>query len=228
MLHDLELEPAQLQREPLILIVPGNRSPGPRHWQALWESQCSDCRLVDLGMWDNPHRNTWVNRLNVAIHWAGRPVILVAHGLGCLAVAWWAEYEQPLYGNPVVGALFAAPPDVERPGSDPRLAQFGACPRVPLPFPAFLTASRNDAACGLRTAQRLAGDWGCRFVFAGEAGADTQAGDWHFGKKLLGQLLREHQLDCGRPGPRAQAAPRAIETLGARKERLAPHQRLSS
>lgn len=194
--HYLELEHSHLQRDPLILLVPGDRSPGPRHWQSLWEAQCSDCRRVDLGMWDEPHRNTWVNKLNIAIHQADRPVILVAHGLGCLAVAWWAEYEQPSYANPVVGALFAAPPDVDRPGSDPRLAHFGACPRKPLPFPGFLTANRGDTFCSLRTAQRLASDWGCRFVFGDQADTGAQtAGDWLFGKKLLGRLLQEHRWE---------------------------------
>jgi hypothetical protein len=48
---------------------------------------------------------------------AGRPVVLVAHSLGCLAVAWWAEYERLANGLradlPVIGALLVAPPDVE-------------------------------------------------------------------------------------------------------------------
>jgi predicted alpha/beta hydrolase family esterase len=214
--HDLELERPRLSDDPLILIIPGTPARNPRHWPSVWEAQCSDCRSVDLGMWDDPHRNTWVNKLNIAIHRAERPVILVAHGLGCLAVAWWAEYEQPPYGNPVVGALLAAPPDVDRRSSDPRLARFGACPRKPLPFPAFLAASQDDPFCSLRTAQMLAGDWGCRFVFAGAAGhLDAQAGlgDWHFGKKLLTQLLNEHRWD------HAKRTPLAAQTSG----QSAPH-----
>lgn len=195
MSHYLELEHSRLARDPLILLVAGRPTPG--HWQALWEAQCSDCRRVNLGSWEQPHRNTWVNRLNIAIYQAGRPVILVAQGLGCLAVAWWAEYEQPSYANPVVGALFAAPPDVDRPGNDPRLAAFGSCPRKPLPFPALLTANQGDGFCSLRTAQRLASDWGCRFVFGGniDTSAEAPAGDWLFGKKLLGQLLQEHRWE---------------------------------
>ena len=65
------------------------------------------CARVELGAPDQPHRNTWVNRLNLAIHRAGRPVILVAHGLGCHAVAWWNEYERPSAEGPVQGALLA-------------------------------------------------------------------------------------------------------------------------
>jgi predicted alpha/beta hydrolase family esterase len=204
MAHNLELEADRLRGDPLILIVPGIDNSNPQHWQSRWEAQCSDCRRVDLGSWDNPHRNTWVNKLNLAIHRAQRPVILVAHSLGCLAVAWWAEYEQPSYGNPIVGALLVAPPDVDRPGTDPRLARFGSCPRQPVPFPSFLVASRDDRFCSLRTAQMLSSDWGCRFEFAGAIGhinAESGIGDWHFGKKLLAQLLREHRSEHGRNEP---------------------------
>jgi predicted alpha/beta hydrolase family esterase len=137
-------------------------------------------------------------------------VILVAHSLGCLAVAWWAEYEQPMHGNPVVGALLAAPPDVDRPGTDARLSRFGACPRKELPFRSFLAASRDDPFCSLRTAQMLAGDWGSRFAFAGEIGhinAESGLGDWRFGKQLLGQLLREHRAAVGLGGPAPELLP---------------------
>jgi predicted alpha/beta hydrolase family esterase len=195
MAHYLELDGDRLQTQPLILIVPGINNSNPQHWQSLWETERDDCRRVELGMWGNPHRNTWVNKLNLAIHQAGRPVILVAHSLGCLAVAWWAEYERPSHGNPVVGALLVAPPDVDRPGTDPRLARFGACPREPLPFASFLAASGNDSYCNLRTARMLARDWGCRFAFAGTVGhinAESGIGEWQFGKRLLDQLLREH------------------------------------
>jgi predicted alpha/beta hydrolase family esterase len=144
MAHYLELETPQMRKDPLILIVPGINNSNPRHWQSVWEAQCSDCHRVDLGMWNDPQRNVWVNKLNLAIYRAERPVILVAHSLGCLAVAWWAEYEQPAHGNPVVGALLVAPPDVDRPGTDARLSRFGACPRKELPFRSFLAASRDD------------------------------------------------------------------------------------
>jgi predicted alpha/beta hydrolase family esterase len=195
--HDLAIAPEKLADDPLILIVPGLNNSEANHWQTLWEQERDDCHRVDLTGWDDPHRNTWVNRLNLAIYRAKRPVILVAHSLGCLAVAWWARYEQPAYGNPVVGALLVAPPDVDRPGSDPRLARFGACPRDALPFPAILAASRDDDYCVQRTARMLAKDWGARFADAGAIGhinAQSPIGDWPEGKALLGQLLHEHRL----------------------------------
>ena len=196
MAHQLELDPDRLRDDPLILIIPGLNNSNEHHWQTQWEAKIPDCERVDLGMWDDPHRNTWVNKINLAVHRAQRPVILVAHSLGCLAVAWWAEYEQPSQGNPVVGALLVAPPDVEREGVDPRLARFSPAPRRALPFPAFLAASENDQYCQLRVARGLAADWGACFAYAGSVGhinADSQIGEWEFGQLLLAQLIREHR-----------------------------------
>lgn len=197
------------RQEPLILTVPGFRNSGPEHWQTLWERKRADCHRVELGMWDEPHRNTWVNKLNLAIRRADRPVVLVAHSLGCLAVAWWAEFERPEFGSPVVGALLVAPPDVDRPGRDPRLAQFGAAPRKALPFPSLLVASQDDSYCNQRTARSLASDWGARFVDAGAIGhinADSGLGDWPSGERLLEQLLHEHSLSFQKTDGRRSAA----------------------
>jgi hypothetical protein len=182
-------------QEPLILLIPGLNASGPDHWQTRWERKYAHAHRVDLGMWDDPHRNTWVNKLNLAIHRAGRPVLLVAHSLGCLTVAWWAEYEQPGPDSGVIGALLVAPPDVDRPGLDSRIARFAACPRSELPFPSIVAASQDDPYCSQRTAISLARDWGARFADAGAVGhinAESQLGDWTLGQRLLDQLVRGH------------------------------------
>lgn len=177
--------------EPLILIVPGLNGSGPTHWQTLWERQMPDAARVDLGSWDNPPRNTWVNRLNLAIHKARRPVFLVAHSLGCHVVSWWAEYEQPGRDGPVRGALLVAPPEVETGEVDPRLARFAPVLKNPLPFPSILAASRDDPYIGFDRARRLGRIWKSRFVDAGWLGhinADSGIRDWPFGQFLLRQL----------------------------------------
>lgn len=180
-------------REPLVLTVPGLNNSGPAHWQTLWEQQRGDCRRVELGMWDKPHRNTWVNKLNLAIRNANRPVVLAAHSLGCIAVAWWAHFEGREAASRVTGALLVAPPDVDFFPLDPRLETFAPTPGHELPFPSILVGSRNDPYMGFRTAQRLAKTWGSRFADAGASGhinADSQIGDWQFGQFLLGQLTK--------------------------------------
>lgn len=186
------LEPRKHVVEPLVLTVPGLSNSGPNHWQSVWERERGDCRRVELGMWNNPHRNTWVNQLNLAIERADRPVVLAAHSLGCLAVAWWAHLEQPRSADPVIGALLVAPPEVERNPLDPRLGTFAPVPDGQLPFPSIVVASRNDPYMDYQSAVHLARRWGSWLVDAGHSGhinAESRLGNWPFGQVLLGQLL---------------------------------------
>lgn len=181
-------------QEPLVLLVPGLNNSGPGHWQTLWEQELSQCQRVELGMWDNPHRNSWVNQLNLAIYRAGRPVILVAHSLGCHAVAWWAEYERPSICNPVAGAMLVAPPDVESEEVDPRLKRFAPLAGARLPFSSIVVASRNDPYARFGHAKRFARKWGSRLIDAGPFGhinARSGIGDWPYGQYLLSQLIGE-------------------------------------
>lgn len=180
-----------IAKTPLILTVPGLGDSGPGHWQSRWEETLPDCRRVDLGLWDDPHRNTWVNKINLAVQRADRPVVLVAHSLGCLAVAWWAEYEQPTDGK-VIGALLVAPPDVEERPIDRRLTRFAPVPPSELPFPSIVVASRDDPYMPFGQANRLARTWGARFADAGAVGhinAQSNVGEWTFGRLLLNRLL---------------------------------------
>jgi uncharacterized protein len=214
------LEPQPRAAEPLVLTVPGLFGSGPAHWQSIWERERRDCRRVELGMWDNPHRNTWVNQLNLAIERADRPVVLAAHSLGCLVVAWWARYEQPRSADPVIGALLVAPPEVEQAPIDPRLGKFAPLPEEPLPFPTIFVASRNDPFMAFQRSVRLARDWGSWLVDAGHAGhlnAESGLGDWSFGQTLLGSLMKRglalHQPET-KLGEQVQA--RHSETRPAR------------
>lgn len=176
-----------------VLTVPGLNGSGPGHWQSAWEADGLATR-VELGEWSAPNRNLWVNRLNLAIHRAGQPVVLVAHSLGCLAVAWWAHYERPKWCDPVVGALLVAPPEVDLAAADSRLYAFAPTPLGPLPFPSLLVASRDDPYADAARLQRIAQFWGSEFHDAGEAGhinADSGLGGWEEGRQLLARLTRQ-------------------------------------
>lgn len=199
-------------KDPLILLIAGDDTPEANRWLRTWERNLPDAESVDLGLWHDPHRNTWVNKINLAICRAERPVVLVADRLACLAVAWWAEYEQPDFGDPVIGALLVAPPDVERPGLDPRLAKFGTVPRKRLPFSSFVVASRDDPLCNARTAYSLARDWDARFIdSSGEGGARGGNLHWAFGERLLKRMLREYRLSIGPDRPNSVSAAQGAE-----------------
>jgi predicted alpha/beta hydrolase family esterase len=180
-----------LRSDPVLLTVPGLGNSGPTHWQSIWERERADCRRVELGMWDEPHRNVWVNQLNAAIRFASRPVVLVAHSLGCHAVAWWNALEPGAADGKVIGALLVAPPSVEN-VRDPRLAPFAPLVRERLAFPSILAASRDDPYADFGQAKKMARLWGCRFADAGWLGhinAESEIGDWPFGQHLVNRLL---------------------------------------
>jgi len=179
--------------EPLILTVPGLNGSGPAHWQSLWESSRTDTHRVELGMWDSPRRNAWVTKLDQAIRNARAPVILAAHSLGCLAVAWWAQLSGQPYGWPVAGALLVAPADVNRPDARAELKDFAPSPRTTLPFPSIVVASNDDAWVSLQHARDLASYWGSHFVDAGSLGhinAASGVGWWDEGQALLDRVIR--------------------------------------
>jgi uncharacterized protein len=179
--------------DPLILTVPGLNGSGPAHWQTLWETSRPDTERVELGMWGSPRRNAWVTKLDQAIRNARAPVILVAHSLGCLAVAWWAQLSGQPYGWPVAGALLVAPADVDRPDVRPELKDFAPSPRGMLPFPSIVVASSDDAWVSPQHAHDLASYWGSHFVDAGPIGhinAASGIGWWDEGQTLLDRVIR--------------------------------------
>lgn len=182
------------EKSPTILTLPGIDGNAEDHWQSIWERDLANCRRVDVELQEKPIRNNWVNNLNFAIRNAEGPVILVAHGLACHAVAWWAALERPAYGDPVLGALLVAPPEIDYQPLDERHAAFAPSPVGILPFRSILVGSQNDPYMSIARARRLASLWGSEFIDAGTAGHINSAsdlGEWAFGKSLLSKLAKQ-------------------------------------
>lgn len=195
---------------PLCLMVPGLGNSGPDHWQTIWESDRPDCVRVELGMWDNPIRNIWISRIDQAVAAANGPAVLVGHSLGCHAILWWASLlGEDVSGN-VVGAMLVAPPDVDRPSADPRLAPFAPAPQGMLPFPTMIVAGNDDPWCDADRAMELAGAWGAQCVLldhVGHINADSGLGAWREGQDLLEGLLDSRPRVAPAPELRGHAAP---------------------
>lgn len=176
---------------PVLLTVPGIDNSGVGHWQTLWEHERDDCRRVEMGEWHRPSPAQWVRRLNAAIGAASRPVILVAHSLGCHAVAWWNAQGHSLAGR-VAGALLVAPPEVEERPIDDRLSAFAPLARTRFAFPTLLVGSRNDPYASFGHSRRMARIWGSQLIDAGPLGhINAQSGlhDWPHGLFLLHRLI---------------------------------------
>ena len=174
-----------------ILTLPGWQNSGPQHWQSRWEA-LHGYQRVQQHNWLHPLRGDWTARLQEVVVDSPKPVVLVAHSLGCILTAWWAAHSP--HTHRVRAAFLVAPGDVEREELHAQLHGWAPIARQPLPFPTLLVASRNDPFCRFERAQELAQHWGARCVDAGNGGhlnADSGLGDWSQGQAWLHSLLAD-------------------------------------
>ncbi len=168
------------------LTVPGLASSGPKHWQTLWEKQHPLLfRRVEQENWDWPVKETWVSRLQEEIEKLTQPTYLVAHSMGCLTVAHWAN---EFSSDKIKGAMMVAPADADLSKRLSFVIGFKPIPIVKLPFKTIVVASTNDMYATLERSQEFAKNWGSEFVSLGEKGhinAVSGLGNWALGKSIL-------------------------------------------
>ena len=183
-----------MARELTFLTVPGWQNSPPEHWQSLWEGSAQGRigRVAQLD-WERPERDAWVKGLEEAVSGAVTPVVLIAHSLGVLAVVHWAEAS--VSAGRVAGAFLVAPPDLDclerRPAS---LVSFAPVPKGPLPVPALVAGSETDPYAAPERVERMAIDWGARYVNAGALGHINVAsghGPWPEGERLFAEFVRQ-------------------------------------
>jgi predicted alpha/beta hydrolase family esterase len=174
----------------LVLVVPGLYNSGPGHWQTLWEKEYGFAR-VEQAEWDLPRCEDWVRTLDETVSAQQVKVVLVAHSLGCIAVAHWASGAGADVCRKVKGALLVAPSDCERVDFPPGAVGFKPIPRGRLPFRSVVVASTTDPYIPIERSEELAKWWGSTFVNVGACGHITTAdgfGSWPQGLALLDEL----------------------------------------
>lgn len=172
-----------------ILTIPGLGNAGPLHWQSIWESEHPQIKRVIQQSWDEPVCSDWVKEIEKNAQAAEKPLILITHSLGCIALACWAG----LTTRQVKGALIVAPPDTEKADFHPEATGFSPIPLKKLPFKSILVTSSNDPYISVARARSLARHWNSSFVNAGPLGHINSASDlgrWDTGKELLTELLK--------------------------------------
>lgn len=180
------------------LIVPGWQGSSAEHWQSHWQQVLPECMRVEQDDWLLPQRHAWVAQLQRQIAADRRPVVLIAHSLGCVTVAHWAAQAEPALLARVRGALLVAPADVERRDCPAALRNFAPMPRTALPFSSVLVGSSNDHAADAQRAMLFAQQWGSAAVILPEAGhINVQSGHhrWEQGFTWLYQL-QERSDSC--------------------------------
>jgi hypothetical protein len=173
-----------------ILLVPGYMNANDGHWLSLWEGSLPTAKRVPMGNWNVPRKYGWIETLDEAIRRAndgGSPPILVAHGLGCIAIAHWAEQRH----QHIHGALLVAPDDVEREDIYEAGKGFRPIPLMELPFTSRVVASSNDPFVSLDRAREFADAWRSTFTEIGPRGHINTAsgfGPWARGEAYLSEL----------------------------------------
>lgn len=180
---------AALAAGPPILIVPGLFNSPHDHWQSHWERRLPSAERVNQENWELPTLGDWTASLIEAVR-RREGAVLVAHSLGCAAIAHLARING---GRGIGGALLVAPAEVNREGPVGRLLKgFSPMPRERLPFPSTVAVSRDDPYVSLGHAAAFAAAWGSRFVDLGAAGhvnVKSGHGPWTEGLQLLEELV---------------------------------------
>jgi uncharacterized protein len=177
-----------------ILIIPGHLGAGEDHWQSRWESKLKTAYRVKQSNWTKPVLVDWLSTLRSALRQAEQPIVLVAHGLGVVAVCHLVHSPaRNGSADTIAGAFMVAPVSDASIVADPRIdPSFAPTPRSRLPFHCHVIASSNDPFCGLPVAQEMAKDWGATLANAGEAGhidPDSGHGPWPEGLMSFGGFL---------------------------------------
>ena len=180
---------------PTVLIVPGLRDQVEEHWQTLLAARLRRVRTVAPMGRERLDCAARVRAIEQAACAIAGPLIVVAHSGGVIMVAHWAMKTRC---RGVVGALLATPPDFERPmpAGYPTLEELAAggwlpVPRIPLPFPSIVAASRNDPLAHYDRVASLADGWRSRLVDLGEVGHLNPAsgfGEWPGAGSLIDEL----------------------------------------
>lgn len=175
--------------ETIYLTVPGIGNSGPQHWQTLWEKEFPEkFTRIQQQVWDAPDCADWIGNIEKEVRRRKtEDVILIAHSLGCAAVAHWAKNFQ----TPIKGAFLVAPSDCEAKTYTFDTAGFSPVPLEKLPFKSLVVASTNDYYVTLERAELFAESWGSEFINIGakdHINADAGFGEWREGLELLEKL----------------------------------------
>lgn len=175
----------------IYLIVPGVTNSSEGHWQSIWEREFpAKFRRIEQAEWDAPKVEDWIAKIELDVQELGAEnVVIVAHSLGSVAVAYWSKR----YGTAIKGALLVAPSDCEtekyRSSFDSK--GFDPVPLDKLAFPSIVVASTDDEWISFDRAKHFAEAWGSDFVNVGDKGhinGSSGYGVWDEGLEILKRL----------------------------------------
>lgn len=166
-------------------IIPGLGNSGDAHWQTYFERSIENCNRIHQREWNTPDCGEWISTIDDAIKdYEPATVVLIAHSLGCTAVAHWAKK----YKRIIKGALLVAPSDIESPVYSFEATGFTPIPLETIHFKTIVVASSNDVWVKEERAKFFSDSWNSTFISIGAAGhinADAGYGEWKQGLEIL-------------------------------------------
>jgi predicted alpha/beta hydrolase family esterase len=179
-------------RDLSFVFLAGIGNSEPEHWQRLWFAEVAGAGRalwVDHHDWNRVSRDRWLTELDAAIDGADaatRPLVFVAHSVGCLLAAEWMDENRDAE---VRGALLVAPPDLSAERAPKGISGFRSPFAIDaLPFRGVVAASENDPFASIDFARRLSAHWRMRLVEIGARGhinLESKLGRWPEGRTLL-------------------------------------------
>jgi predicted alpha/beta hydrolase family esterase len=147
--------------------------------------------LLVPGIGDSyPVRADWVEALEDSVARATAPPVLVAHSLGCLAVAHWATQS----ARTCFAALLVAVPDPSGPAFPSEATGFAPLPSSLRKCRAMIVSSIDDAYASRSYTEERVATWGAEHICLGERGhinAASGLGDWPDGWAIVDRWRNE-------------------------------------
>lgn len=151
--------------------------------QSCDQRPAGSCIELDLSKFPN---GRWALQLDEAFARRSAPAVILAHGVACLAVAWWAQLSPRSYLRSVQGAVFRSPLHVGF-GQAPIAASASTGPTQGLPFASIVA---SEITPYVEQVLALADRWGSRFVDIGAPDASHPSNRSAVGTDQEQTLLR--------------------------------------
>lgn len=164
-----------------VLLVPGIHGSGPAHWQSRWIARHAGVQRVEQRDWDRPVCAEWAAGIGRAVRERAEPVVLVAHSLGCLAVAHWLAAAEPEAVARLAAVLMVALPDPDGPAFPVAAQGFAPLPMQLPDVPLAVWTSTDDPYAPEGFGERQAVAWHAAhhsFGARGHLNAESGLGDW--------------------------------------------------
>ncbi|MFT3737436.1 MAG: alpha/beta hydrolase [Breznakibacter sp.] len=183
-----------------VIFIPGPHVALDSHWIYNWAHEFGTLHVLQPIHVGPPQRSLYVKALEREVaKYPDGSVWVVAHDLGCHAVAHWASVTT----RKLAGAFLVSPPDIRKYETKHLTIGFWPHATKPFPFPSMLVMANNDNLCFIQVGHSYASLWQSYLVNVGPKGhllRNDGIGQWAEGLELFKQFAEENDVEVARVG----------------------------